>query len=540
MDTQIENPSSSSIKTIPDDGFIKMVQLVQQAAQKLLNKASGVAFRTNLDPEVIKGAFLNGFSTAADRQHHKCSCCLGFLSKYGNLLVMENAAEGDYSVKSLLWSLDTSEMHPDFARAIHQMREVVENEPIAGPFYYRKTVLGVITKGGWEHFGFQLQFREGRDSVMTPGQCMADTREDFKLLRQGLHEFPVALYEKALGIFKNDEKLRLYPSFIAMLEWAIDLLTFDRVTLDRRILTNRYWYEAVTASKGRTHIAQGVMGEYLKTLGQDNAALAKSNFLSQTKPEVYLRPQAAPTTGNVQQAEKVIEALGAKESLRRRALRRGEVEVSFWRPKAVAEPTGEGVFGHLKTKDQVSTESAEKVNGGRISMASFLKRILPDAEKIELYVPSISGAFVGMTTAVDPTAPNMLKWNNLVSAYSYTKPSGAGNWGLKGNTYVEVCNITTFPHLWEKPVDELQSFVFILAEGYDQNHPPVAIFPDNLKAEYHGIRATIEAFSNSRKQEAVEEGLVGYAVGAGATSARVRVTSGNGKIVTVFDLDRFE
>jgi hypothetical protein len=68
-------------------------------------------------------------------------------------------------------------------------------------------------------------------------------------------------------------------------------------------------------------------------------------------PLQYMRPTAAPSAGNVADAERIIAALRAEGALERRFARLEDIE-ALWRPSAPAPPTKTpGIFGHLLRRD---------------------------------------------------------------------------------------------------------------------------------------------------------------------------------------------
>ena len=78
----------------------------------------------------------------------------------------------------------------------------------------------------------------------------------------------------------------------------------------------------------------------------------------------------------------------------------------------------------------------------------------------------------------------------------------AVQWGLVPRQRVEVTGVTLFPHMWnEKVVAEQHSkgAIFLLNGCVDTKDSGNALFPEILKSEFHGIRATIEAYSQKEK-----------------------------------------
>ena len=153
--------------------------------------------------------------------------------------------------------------------------------------------------------------------------------------------------------------------------------------------------------------------------------------------------------------------------------------------------------------------------------------------------------FFAFVTAVDPTAPPILQWDsetdrNPVSWYVYNGGSTAFQWGLSGSTYAAVKAITTQPSSWGGGSDHQSNGVYVVLDGAkDSRKSGLALFPEILKTEYHGIRAALEAYSLSREIAAVDSPVCGLALQKnGRWDVTLRVTS-RGTRVT-YKLDRWD
>lgn len=543
MEQVLQNASKSTIEASLDqavvNGFEAARMLIRDHGIEM--KATGAPFfETDVKGQLLWEEYLNGFSTPETRKYHDCSCCRAFFTRYAKVVTMDKST---YKTRSALFPQDLSSIHPEFAAGFGRIRDIVEGARINRVFYSSERSLGDAANGGWDHFYSHQLTHAGGNATKTAKQNMAESLEDHRIMRAGLNSFPVALYEKGLAIFQADAQLKHYPKQIELLTWAIELQLFKSMTEDRRTIDNRYWYEVATRGKSSSHLAQTVTGVYLKTLGIGDAETAKVNFIANVDPKDYLRPKALPTEGNVRHAESVIAKLGAEKSLHRRSLRRDELDASraVWVPPQEEAPASQGVFGHLQTKQSSQKVSdVTKVEGGPITLRTFLKNILPGAEKVEILIPNASRNFVSMTTAVDPTAPNIMKWVNGICTYGYVEPMRADVWGLKAFSYADVMQVIRRPEEWDEilKVDEVPSVLFVLTEGHDTARSGSAIFPENLSPEFFAIRATIEQFSNTTYMQDKSAGLVAWSASGSATN--LRVTSAKGTLVTTYVIDRIE
>lgn len=115
----------------------------------------------------------------------------------------------------------------------------------------------------------------------------------------------------------------------------------------------------------------------------------KSRFAEKMNPTQYQRPKAAPSAGNVAQAERIVEKLGIANSLKRRYARLDEIQ-TIWRPIPVKKAGGvsAGVFARVATKEQ-QRESPNAMSGPTVTITweKFRRTVLGSARKIEFYVP---------------------------------------------------------------------------------------------------------------------------------------------------------
>ncbi len=74
-------------------------------------------------------------------------------------------------------------------------------------------------------------------------------------------------------------------------------------------------------------------------------AEVKAKFDAKMDPLLYQRPQAAPSAGNIAQAEKVVQALASAGALQRRFARLKDIQALWTRRVSRCPPSG-GVFAH--------------------------------------------------------------------------------------------------------------------------------------------------------------------------------------------------
>jgi hypothetical protein len=257
--------------------------------------------------------------------------------------------------------------------------------------------------------------------------------------------------------------------------------------------------------------------------GRNLAATTRSHD-ARMHPLHYQRPQAAPSAGNVAQAEKIFEKLGLAAALRRKPMALEEAQC-FWRPRKYIPPTRtDGIFGHLKTKDGPAPTPPNTVLNGSVvvsTWAKFERDVLPRALKIHLKTP-YAGSYCCFTTATDPEAPPIMKWDSLEKRnpgdwFIYHPSSSPQMWGLPSGAFVEVLGLAYPPSSWTSNYEGKPLKVQAILQGARlERAPTLAIFPQSVKSELHEVRATIEAASKAgRLDSEVRQHASGYLIGTG-------------------------
>ncbi len=491
--------------------------------------------------EPLFSLYLDGLPS--DRQVHNCSACRQFVERFGGLVTIDEAG----AARSAIW-------HPDLAPefygpAITAMAKAVARRRVSSPFLAREAAWGTPKTGVWTHFAVEpprhLAFRH---ALLTPGQAMAAKREDFGTVARALADFTPEMLAEAMRLLQA-ESLARSERFIGPVKWLQDLQAARSATKNTIARDNILWRAVASAPDGFCHPRASVVG----TLLEDIAAglpfdEVKRRFDAKLHPLLYQRPQAAPSVGNIEQAEKIVAQLGIARSLERRFARLDEVEL-MWRPAEAKEvPASNGVFGHLKGADRSAAPSLD-IPAVTITWEKFARTALPSAEAMELLLPHGQAAFIGITTAVNADAPPILKWDreerrNPVAWYCYFGGSSAEQWGLRSGSWCRVAGVMPLPTLWgEDPLPHLaEGAVLVLDGAKDQReNQGNALFPENMRQELHSVRATIEAYSHRETIHGREEASAnGYDIRKSSRSIGCVVRVMNAGRWTSYRLDRWD
>lgn len=478
------------------------------------------------------------------RQHYVCRTCRHFVERFGGLVAIDEAG----TATSPFW--DGWQLPAFFSGAVRAMSRLVAKARVTGVFLTSDAVLGLPShrspkspSGTWRHMHASTRTMK-RHALLTAEQVMAEKREDYGMLCRGLAEFPTELVRKAHTLLTTGGLYRS-EKCIGTAKWLLDLHEARDAKKHARAREHLTWRAVATAPAGFCHVRSTMIGTLLEELaaGKDFAEVKRS-FDAKMSPIQYQRPQAAPTDGQLAAAEKVVEKLASSGALVRRFATVEDIaDDAVWMPKAPDTKPSGSVFGHLKSQRE---QPYIDVPVQTLTWEKFWRTVLPEAERVECLVPHL-GNFFAFLTASDPTAPPILQWDreesrNPVSWYVYHGGSSALQWGLPAGQFVPVVAITTQPSSWGGGGEHQGQGVYLVLEGARESRKGqgLGLFPEILKAEYHGIRAAMEAYSRSREIEAVDAPACGLTMQKGGDrwDGTLRVTSKGTRVV--YRLDRWD
>jgi hypothetical protein len=529
----------SSPKDEPDyDNFLQRIQVWFMDRLAL---GGGQLFTT--DAADLFDAYLSGFD-GEERQYHNCHACRQFFERYAGLVVIDDNGVTHSAIFS------SPDAPPEYLRAVREVIRAVTEARVTGVFYAKEAILGTPQAGGWRHF-FVTQVRPHLEITKTVGHHMAEKLEDHKNVLRALNEFSIPNLEQAVRLLDADQLYRA-EALLGGAKWLLAQAQVQAQAQTHRgrsiYKTNLLWRAITLAPAGFCHPRAGMLGTLLEDL-QEGLPFddVKRRFDAKMHPLRYQRPQAPPSVGTVQQAEKLFEQMGLAPALKRRLATMEDLEC-LWK-STEEQPAGTGLFGHLKTKG--ASSSAPVVDTPVITMTweKFQRKVLPLAEKIEFHVPPTNAGFCQLVTAVDPSAPPIVYWDamahrNPVSWYVYDNGSRPTQFGLTVNAWTVVEAVTLQPNTWAGNFGHTgEAVIFALRGCRDKDYMSagLGLFPSILRSELHGVRSVIEAFSRDGKIQDTEFSVAGIRLSKGENfgrHARFRVLSGGAW--QVYDLDRWD
>lgn len=494
------------------------------------------------DAEGLYDVFL-GALPAYSRQHYVCRTCRHFVERFGGLVTIDESGVAT----SPFW--DGLALPAFFSASVRAVSRIVSKARVTGVFLTSDAVLGnpenESSKGTWRHMHSTARPME-KSALLTAEQVAAEKREDYGTLCRGLAEFSVETVRQAHTLLTTGGLYRS-EKCVGTARWLLDLHEAREATKHARAREHITWRAAALAPPGFCHVRSTMIGTLLEDIEAGKGfEEIKRSFDGKLHPLQYQRPQAAPTDGQLAAAEKVVEKLASSGALVRRFATLEDIaDDAVWMPKEKAAELSVGsVFGHLM-KGRNGTPSID-VPAQVITWDKFWRTVLPGAERIECRVPS-RGNFFAFVTASNPDAPPILQWDteasrNPVSWYLYNGGSLAESWGLPAGGFVPAAAITTQPSSWGEGREHQGNGVYVVIDGArDSLKSGLALFPEILKSEYHGIRAAMEAYSRSREIEVTGVPACGLALqksGGGSWDVILRVTSRGARVV--YKIDRWD
>jgi hypothetical protein len=469
------------------------------------------------DAEGLNDLYLD--SLPAERQIHDCHACRRFINSYGGIVAIDEAGQ----TSPIFWSARLPEF---YGATFDALAARVKRARVVSPFLAKESVWGIPKTGTWVHIAVTVPAAlTYRERALTAGQAMAAAKENFRTVSTALAEFKPEMLDEALRILQADALARS-EKFIGPVKWLRDLHGRPKGKLGENML----WRAIAMAPEGYCHPKASVIGPLLADIvaGLPFEEI-KAKFDAMLHPLRYQRPQAAPSAGNIAAAEALVAKLGIAPSLARRFAKLEDCE-TLWRPspvKPVAQ--GAGVFGHLKAKSSPAVEPVE-LPTATMTWEKFARTVLPGAEQMEMLAPS-HGNYIAMTAAANPDAPPILIWDreerrNSVAWYVYHGGSSASQWGVSGGCWVKVNGVVPSPPLWgDQPKAYLSNGLVIVLDGAVDTRTGQgnALFPETLRDDLHGARATIEAYSKSAEMLGREDASAcGYHLGKGAINCTLR------------------
>ena len=472
-----------------DTGYLDFEDMVAKRVSEL----QGPLFTT--DATGLFKNYLEGIHPN-HRQHYNCNCCRKFIEDYGGLVRIL-----DTGVKvSPLWGKVPV---PEFFEASCQrMLFMIWKAKVTGVFFSSDTTWGNPVTKEWTHL-------HGKNPRVWDGDANAK-REDYGMLCRAIAEYPRDAAYQAVRVLEADAVDRSEKT-LGVAKWFHDLHV--RIEGARgSIRANMIWLAVAQAPPGWCHSKSTMISTLLDDIvkGLEFSDIER-RWAAKMHPLRYQRPTTV-SDGQLKVANKLVEEV----SLKRRFAKLSDVLQKLWTPTFDEVQVGPikagGAFDHLIRGRQKIKPVELPAQEIRITDLIAMK-----PKVIQLWVPYSSGAYYGLVTNVVPDAPPLLQWDgiegmarNPVSWYFYHDGSDASSWNLRGSSWVDITAIFLMPCYWQQPSKfshQGTGYFLSLSGARDLRHKSGGgMFPENIKSEFHGIRAAIEAHDKAAEVSGKDEG----------------------------------
>lgn len=513
-----------------DRGFDEMLARIQVRFREV----KGPLFETQTSE-----IFDRYLAALPDTQYHKCNACRSFFENYGGLVTIDENG----ITHPVFWNINDAALY--YKKAFSQVRMYVDKAKVSRMFFTSERVWGKPVTGVWTHFSaVPCESLLNRHVLHTDYQASAKKLENFKDVLRALQEYPLQTLETAVRLLSS-EALYRSEKVLGAAQWLLELQAARIKAPSSFRRHNLTWRAVALAPEGFCHPRSSMIGTLLDDIQAGKSfEEVEAAFRKKMHPLQYLRPTAAPSAGNIEQAEKLVERMGLAASLKRRYARLEEIP-TLWRRREPEgkEPSGK-VFGHLQ---QTPQSAIELPPASPMTWVKFRDTVLPQALQIQLHTPPHSlGDYFAFVTAVNHSAPPLLRWDNPeqrnpVSGYVWSGGSSPYSWKLE-NPWTPVTGISLDPAHWFQDTPGQNEALHFLLEGAQETrkHAGLALFPETLRSELHEIRKTIEEFSRRGQLEGQEEASAcGLRAGKGfAWAVLLKVTTADG--MRRYKLDRWD
>ena len=493
-----------------DEGYDQFEEYVRLRVAE----AIGPLFETNADKDLLWAAYLEGIP-ADRRQHYNCHCCRRFIQAYAGLVTID---ENGHTIP-VLFDVDVRGVPEFFRASATRLYAAVRPAKVTGVFLSADADWGTRKTGSWTHLsGVPRPSLVCKGTkLLTPDQMAAERKQDFEIVQRSIEDFPIQVVDQVIEALRS-ESVPNGEVCLGTAKWFRVLLGALVHVPNQSVRNNLVWRAVATAAPGYAHFRSGMLSTLLDDVAKGLPfAQVKKNWVHKMNPLKYRRAQVAPSGGQIDAAEKMVEKLEIGPSFRRRFAKLEEVQYKVWTPPLVPPSAGTktGFFGHLRPTPPVAPDPLA-LPPQKMTLEKFQRTVLPSALEVFFKVPTGRAQFYGLTTAVHPDAPPIFQWDGLdgyprnpVSWYVYDKGSWAKGWGLTAGAWAKVTAVFDAPFKWHRPdlfKHQLDRTFFALEGAKDSAVAELALFMSLMKAELNPMRAVIEAHSKSGKVEGSEDG----------------------------------
>lgn len=395
-------------------GYYEFEDMVKDNFKSLIENGTTPLYLT--DVEGLWETYLNNLPLE-HRQHFNCNTCRHFISRYGNLAILDE----NKMLKSALWSFSNI---PDyFKKAFDIMSEKISNAVITGVFLSDNKILGQAKTGEWTHLHAKLSDNSmslNNSMLYNASQMMAQKLENRRMVLDALGSYSYDTITKGLDMLKYGSLYRADTCLPISIKFTKLAENFHRSNKSS-YLNNLVWEYVALNSDAMCHIKSSMLGTLLEDIeSKVDMDIVTRNFENKMSSDNYMRSQSAPTQGNVDQAESIIRDLNLEESLERRYATFDEISSFIWKNSNLKDDKNKksGIFSDIQVQNKTVVNDNKDLNLPirKMTWEKFNDTILKDAIDIEAKVEDLN-RLMALITSSNTDSKNILKWDNRFSWY---------------------------------------------------------------------------------------------------------------------------
>lgn len=380
-------------------------------------------FIVDADRQEIYDKYLASFPEGSNpiwrtRHEYDCNSCKNFIRDIGHVVAI---VDGKYVT---IWDVNVAD--PIMQTVANSMAEYIRSLPIKNIFLHYQSKVGnpsnviqledksLVT---FSHFNAVVPHKfvsNGRDSIW------GKTNGDVAVYCRGLETITDSAMDTVIELIEQDSIYRGAEHKNTVVIFKNLKNEFDKLTESKQ--KNIFIWG--TFKLGASRIRNTVIGTLLTDISEGvDLNVAVASFESKVAPSNYKRTTALITQGMIDQAVKTIRGLDVEDALQRRFAKLSDISVNnvLYASADVVSVMKDSLTSMLATEVKPqAVKNFDKVD--EISIEDFISKVIPKSTSIEVMLENRHKAnFLSLIAPENPTAKNILKWNNNFS------------WGYSGN-----------------------------------------------------------------------------------------------------------
>lgn len=414
-------------------GFMKFKQAIAKQFKSMLDLGCDL-YVVDVNRDELWEKYLASFPEGTNpihrtRTEHDCSACRHFIKTLGPVV----AIASDIRLVSI-W--DTPIQDDTYSPVASALSDFVKAHPIRNVFRHREFKVGVdydlcdseSGDGIIKYAHLYVTLPRNERSIAHPftiqdavrrNRILSDVRADHDVLARGLDELTLDSLEVVIDLI-NQGSLYRGQDFKTMLQKFMVLKReYDDIKRDAEhgkctphSVDNFVWHMCRSENKVVSRIRNTAIGTLLIDLSADvDLETAVRKYEAVMAPLNYKRPKTLVTKAMVESARKKVEDLGLTSALNRRYAVDEDIDLKniLFVDRSSSRLETADIFDSVETK--VKPKKFDRVE--EISIKDFIANVLPTVDSVELLVENRHAPnFVSLTTASDPTAGRLFKWDN--------------------------------------------------------------------------------------------------------------------------------